>query len=289
MKTLKYSLVILLSIFLFTACSSDDDGGSDDRNEIENLLLVKTITADDVKVQLFTESGTLRVGYNKLYLRVLDSSDTPIEDAALTWMPMMTMDMGGMTHEHSTPFSEITKVAGKQTLYEGYIVFIMASDEPHSYWDLHLDFTANSRHFETSDRLMVSDTESEFNKPFASVMGNDEVSYFLALVEPSEPVIGTNDIVVALFKMGEHHDFPIVNNYTIQVDPRMPGMGNHSAPGNVAMTQASDGFYHGKVGFSMTGYWKINLILENQAGDTVKGEPVTESNPESSLHFKLEF
>ena len=84
------------------------------------------------------------------------------------------------------------------------------------------------------------------------------------MVEPSNPEGGVNDMIVGLYKRVSDTEFPVVDGYTIRVDPRMPGMGNHGAPGNVDLTQGADGFYHGMVGFSMTGYWKINLMLEEQ-------------------------
>jgi len=289
MKILKYGMLFLLTAIIMVSCSTDDDITPNNPDEIENLQLVKTFTKDGYKVELFNKTGNLQVGYNQIFLRLTDKNDKYVQDASFDWMPMMTMNMGGMTMEHSCPFSEIKKVSGKQTLYESYIVFIMASDEPDNFWDLQINFTVNGQSLQTNDTINVISTESQYNKVYTSAMGSDEVNYMLALIEPSEPIIGTNDIVVGLFKMGENHDFPIVNGYTIKVDPRMPGMGNHSAPGNVDMTQGNDGFYHGKVGFSMSGYWKINLILENASGTAVKGEPITEQNPESSLNLKLEF
>jgi len=39
----------------------------------------------------------------------------------------------------------------------------------------------------------------------------------------------------------------------------------------------------------MTGYWKINLQLENDLGEIVKGEPVTDSNEASTIFLELEF
>ena len=47
--------------------------------------------------------------------------------------------------------------------------------------------------------------------------------------------------------------------------------------------------YNGKLSLSMTGYWKINMKLLNQDGEVLKGEDVTEDNPESSLYFEIEF
>lgn len=289
MKILKYGMLFLFTAILMVACSSDDDVTPNNSNDIENLQLIKTFNKEDYTIELYNKTGNLQVGYNQIFLRLSDANGDYVQDASFDWMPMMRMNMDGMIHEHSCPFSEIKKVEGKQSLYEGYIVFIMASDEPDSFWDLEINFSHDGQSLRVNDKLNVISTENEYNKTYTSVMGSDGVNYMLALVEPSEPIIGTNDIQVGLFKMGEHHDFPIVDGFTIKVDPRMPGMGNHSAPGNIDMIQGSDGFYHGKVGFSMSGYWKINLILENASGTILKGEQVTEEHPESSLNFKLEF
>lgn len=289
MKYLKISMLVALIAIFMVSCSKDDDITPNNINEIENLQLIKSFSKDGYTLELFNKTGKFQVGYNKLTLRLKDAGGKYVQNATIDWMPMMTMNMGGMTHQHSSPYSEISKVSGKQTLYQGYIVFIMASDEPDNYWDLHINLSVDGQNISIEDKVNVITTESQYNKVYTSGMGTDDENYMLALVEPENPIIGTNDIVVALFKKGDNHDFPIVNNYKIKVDPRMPGMGNHSAPGNVDMTQGNDGFYHGKVGFSMSGYWKINLILEDGSGTVIKGEPVTETNPESSLNFKIEF
>ncbi len=288
MKYLKYGMLFLLTAIIMSSCTKDDNK-NDNVNEVENLQLVKSFSEEGYTLELFNSGGKFIVGYNKIYLRLTDSDGNYVKDASFDWMPMMTMDMGGMIHEHSCPFSDIKKVADKQTLYEGYIVFIMESHEPGDSWNLEINFTVDGHSLSANGDVSVVSTENQYNKSYTSVIGEDDAKYFLALVEPQKPIIGTNDIVVALFKAGEHHDFPRVDNYTIKIDPRMPGMGNHSAPGNEDMTQGEDGLYYGKVGFSMSGYWLINLILENDSGTVVRGEPVTEENPESSLNFKLEF
>ena len=39
----------------------------------------------------------------------------------------------------------------------------------------------------------------------------------------------------------------------------------------------------------MTGYWKINLILENEIGETLKGESISDDNESSSIFFEINF
>jgi hypothetical protein len=83
--------------------------------------------------------------------------------------------------------------------------------------------------------------------------------------------------------------FPVVDDYTIKIDPRMPSMGNHTSPNNVDLTQGSDDLYHGKLSLTMTGYWKINLQLMNSQDEVLKGETITEETPASSIYLEIEF
>ena len=84
-------------------------------------------------------------------------------------------------------------------------------------------------------------------------------------------------------------NFPRVNNYTVNTDPRMPSMGNHGSPNNVNLTQSTDLLYNGKLSLTMTGYWKINLQLLNSANEVLKGEEITDTTTASSIYFEVEF
>lgn len=280
-------LFLFLSI-IFISCSSDDDINIDSIDETDNLHLIETFNSQDYTLEVFSTAEQLIVGYNQIYLRLTDKNGNYIEEADMEWKPMMTMNMENMEHHHSSPFSEIKKTENKQTLFEGYIVFTMPSGE-NDFWNLEFDLSVGQKNISFEEEINVISTESNYNKVYTSKMGENNTNYILALVDPMNPEIGTNDIVVVLFESIEDDTFLIVDDFQIKVDPRMPGMDNHSAPGNEDMTQREDGLYQGKVGFSMSGYWKINLILEDESGTVVAGEAVTEDDPESSIHFKLEF
>ncbi len=97
-------------------------------------------------------------------------------------------------------------------------------------------------------------------------------------------------MTVGVWKMQDMMTFPVVDNFKLKIDPRMPSMGNHGSPNNVDATQQiTGGLYNGKMALTMTGYWKINLQLVKPDGTLVKGEPITDSVTESSLYFDLEF
>ncbi len=289
MKFLKLNIFLILTL-LFTACSNDDDTPIvTPDNETADLTLLTTFENATHNLEIYSKAEALKVGYNQIYFRLTDKNQQPKTDINFTWTPTMSMMMNGNTHQHSTPYSAITKVKGKSTLYTGSIVFIMPSSDMDT-WTLEFTYTSNGQTYTVSDDVEVISSTSTYHKSLISTTGNDDQQYILALVQPEQPIIGVNPMQVALYKSINHGmDFKQVEGFTLLVDPRMPAMGYHSAPGNEALTQGTDGFYHGKVGFSMSGYWEVNLVMKSADGTVVKGEPFSEDQPASSLQFKIEF
>lgn len=289
MKLLTRSLLILFSVAAFSSCKKDEAAEpTPETPATTGLQLVQSATDGNYTVELYNKTGHLKVGYNPVSIRLKNGSGSAVSTATLGWMPMMTMDMGGSTHQHSCPHSAFSPASSDAALFEGNVVFNMASSMI-GFWELSFTYDDGNGPHEVVMPVTVMASDSEFHKEYTSTIGTDSVTYLLAMVQPSDPIGGVNDMVVGLYKRVSGTEFPVVDGYTIRVDPRMPGMGNHGAPGNVDLTQGADGFYHGMVGFSMTGYWKINLIIEDGAGTVIGGQQVTPTNLESSIHFKVSF
>ena len=276
-----YKIFFLFALALLASCSSDDD--STPVNELDGLLKVKEFTNDTHVVELYTTSGITQQGYNDITLQIKDkTTNNYIQNATIEWMPIMHMTM----MSHSCPFSMVEKVAGKETIYNGYIVFQMPQNST-EYWDLKVDYSINGTDYTVTG---IIDVPASSKRVVNSFMGTDNIRYIVALIDPKTPRVALNDMTVGIFKMENMMSFPKVNQYKLKIDPRMPSMGNHGSPNNVDLTQsASTGLYNGKLSLTMTGYWKINLQLLNSENTVLKGEEVTETNPESSLYFEVEF
>lgn len=279
---LKYILPLVLMALIFS-CSTDDNNDTTPDNEVANLFLIQEITNGDQTIELFNKTGMFKTGYNAISLRIKDNTtNTYIEDASLSWVPVMQMP----TMQHSCPKSNITKAIGKNTVYEGFIIYQMTNTDG-SGWSLTINYNINGEAYSVTETIEVFQYE---NQNVASFMGTDDTRYILALIEPLNPSIAINEMKVGLFKMENMMTFPVVENYTIALDPRMPGMGNHSSPNNTDLSfNNADNFYYGDLSLTMTGYWKLNLKLLNVENDVLKGEDVTEQNESSSLYLELEF
>jgi hypothetical protein len=270
---------ILIAASLFVSCSKSDDTKTP--NELDGLQLATTLNNSTHKIELYTANGKLQTGYNAVYLQVKNLDGSLVNNATISWKPVMTM----MSMSHSCPFSGIAKKQNAQSTYGGYIVFQMAGSDT-EYWELSIDYTINGTAYTAKNKIQVTAAPK---RNVESFLGSDNNRYVLALVEPANPRVAINDMKVLLYKMESMMSFSIADNYKIKIDPRMPGMGNHSSPNNEDLTQNADKMYQGKLSLTMTGYWKINLQLADAAQTIIKGEPVTASNDTSSIYFELEF
>ncbi|MBA6151231.1 hypothetical protein [Gelidibacter maritimus] len=280
---LKYIIPILFVTLITMSCSTDDDNSDLIINEVENLKKIKELTNATHTIELFNATGKFETGYNAITIRIKDNAtDNYVENASLSWMPVMQMP----TMKHSAPKSDISKSLGTKTLYEGYIIYQMANLDG-SGWSLAIDYAIDGINYSITSDITV--LQSEYQN-VTSFMGADDKRYIIAMIEPRSPKIAINKLQLALFEMETMMSFPVVADYKITLDPRMPGMGNHSSPNNTDLTyNLATKLYEGNLSLTMTGYWVLNLKLLNDSDEVLKGENVTEEHPKSSLYLELEF
>lgn len=280
---LKNIAIAIAATFALTSCSNDDDNSSN-TNELTGLTKFQEITNDTHTIELYsTKVGGLEQGYNDITLRLKNNATSQyINDASIIWTPKMHM----MSMTHSCPNSSITKNSNRETTYTGYIVFQMPENDT-EYWDLTFNYIIDGFSYSASDIISVPATEKRTINTFT---GTDGIKYIVALINPTDPKVALNDFTAGVWKMENMMSFPVVDNYTLKIDPRMPSMGNHSSPNNANAVQSSIGtLYNGILSLTMTGYWKINLQLLNENNEVLKGEEITETVESSSIYFEIEF
>jgi hypothetical protein len=216
-------------------------------------------------VKIYADEA-LFVGYNNIYVAVYDSanSSTQITDAHVTFIPMM--DMGMM--QHSSPFEDPSTVVESGTnTFKGAVVFIMPSTAGAWTLGVHIHNHANGQ--EGMASLPVTVTEPAEPKLISFVSDYDNAMLFVTRITPLSPEVGINDIQFGIYKRESMMSFPGVEGYTLTMTPEMPSMG-HGSPNNVNPISSGMGMYDGKVNFTMTGYWKLNLDFYTASNDTIK-------------------
>lgn len=288
------SLCAIFAILTAISCETKNEDPGPVTDPTEGLIKLRefSVPGSPYTVTLYNETGRLQLGYTKVYFAVTGNDGKFIDNATLSAFPEMDMGMA----KHSTPHSGITKVEDK-ALYEAYYSFLMYSGQGEGVWYYDIKYVIGNVADSVTDAVI--DVRNVFRpdgttprRVIQSVVAVDgsEKRYIVTLVEPQNPKIGANEITAYIHEMQDANTFPAVADFKLKLDPRMPSMDNHSSPNNVDLTwDAANRLYRGTVNFTMTGYWKLNLILQNQQGDTLYGNAVTDETPASSLFFEIEF
>ena len=103
-------------------------------------------------------------------------------------------------------------------------------------------------------------------------VGDD--TFFLSLVNPTDWKTGTNNIKAYVSKKSNPITTPYAlaaETFTVDIDPRMPDMGNHTSPNNTPLVKQEDGSYQGTINLTMTGLWRIHLKVKDSEGNIVAG------------------
>lgn len=229
------------------------------------------------KVELWGQKNFF-MGYNKLIVVLYDSLNLKekITNAHIYFSPLMTMTMNELNTQHAAPVEnpEETAVNG---VFPGAVAFIMPTAMDGS-WKLGV-----SVHNHTSDKegaivfdINVDNPQTSVMKVFTAITP-DNSKLILSILEPSAPKVGMNDIEFTLHRKASMMDFPADDSYAIEITPEMPSMG-HGSPNNVNPVSSGNGHYKGKVNFTMTGEWRINVLVKKD------GEAVSQN-----LYFNITF
>lgn len=270
MKNFKYITLTILSLLLIgiSSCTKDDpEAPVSTTNPFENLTLIGETSAvgSGAIVRIYADED-LFVGYNNIYVAVYDSANTTtqITDAHISFMPMM--DMGTM--QHSCPIENPSLVVESGTnAFKGAAVFIMPSTAGSWTFGVHVHNHVNNQEGMASLPItVVAPTEARM---ISFVSDFDNTKLFVARITPLNPTVGINDIQFGIWKKETMMSFPNVDGYKMAMVPEMPSMG-HGSPNNVDPVSVGNGKYDGKVNFTMTGYWKLNLDFSTATDDSVK-------------------
>ena len=225
-------------------------------------------------VWAYSKTGTLHRGYNDLYFVVTKKKTsnyvknfdiknfTPL-------MHMVKMDMW-----HSTPVGGSFEVfdTTRPAVKHGWVSLLMNTSDAGN-WQFSYDIEVlGSKGGVTSKTINVEALPEgqDWLKNFK--VGND--TYFLSLVNPSDWKTGTNTIQAYISKKSTPATTPYAlatETFTIEIDPRMPDMGNHTSPDNTPLTKQKDGSYTGTINLTMTGLWRIHLTVKDSKGNVVAG------------------
>ena len=247
--------IILLSI-LFVSCQKDNI--IDDSN---NYLKVGEVVSSGSSFNVgFYAMDSLYVGYNKVYMKVTDkTTGQAIKQATLVLHPLMDM----VTFSHACPAENPGITANADGYYEGVIIFSMPGTNS---WSIGADITANGK----TETVNFDIPKVIATTPVQKIVVMDSVitggvlkvtKYPISIVKPKAWKVGMNTFEVTINCMQSMMSFPTCSDFTVEITPEMPSMG-HGSPNNVNPVHISNGHYVGSVNFTMTGAWRINMLIK---------------------------
>ena len=175
---------------------------------------------------------------------------------------------------HSTPASDKSKIASYDYLAvkRVWVSFLMNTSENGSWtYSYEVNVLGKTGGVEKKDIVVSALPEGQvWLKSFK--VGDD--TFFLSLVNPTDWKTGTNEIRAYVSKKSTPITTPYAlaaETFTVDIDPRMPDMGNHTSPNNTPLVKQEDGSYQGTINLTMTGLWRIHLKVKDNEGNVVAG------------------
>lgn len=271
MKKLFYTLAFFAAVVL-AACSKDETPQPEPSPTEGLTKLTEGYAAGAAaKVEIYTKETSLMAGYTTFYFALYDSvSGKRIEEAHISLTPMM--DMGMM--QHSAPYENPEEEAVNH-LFPGSVTFIMSSMGGNWTLKVNVHNHSNGKSGSFTIPVTVGEPAKARVKSFTAL--HDGGKYFVALLNPSAPKVGINDMEIAIYKKATMMSFPADSSLSVLLTPEMPTMG-HGSPNNINPAHTGKGHYKGKVNFTMTGLWRLHL--DYNAGAAVA---------DSAQYFDLEF
>lgn len=271
MKKSTTAIAVLFTVFsaFFIGCSKDNMDGEAVTTPKQKIGEGFAAGAA-VKVELYV-TAALSTGYNQLLIGLSDSATGQrIEGAQITLVPLM--DMGMM--KHAAPVENPSAASNAEKLFQGAVVFIMPSGSMGT-WTLDVNVQVGSKQGKLTVPVTVAEPAISRLKSFVSKADNSK--FFVAYINPAAPKVGVNDMEVAIYKTKNLMEYPADSSLSLTLTPEMPTMG-HGSPNNVAPAHTAKGHYKGKVNFTMTGLWYLNL-------DFMQGAAVADTTAYFEVNF----
>lgn len=258
MVRLKIFLLLAFMAMLVISCN-DDETPVDPTAGLIKITEATDVT-NDIKVELWAKEA-LFVGYNPVFFLLSEASTNKrITDAHVHIHPMMYMGSG---MNHTCPYENPADEEAVNQLFPAGIMFVMPSSDM-DYWELEVE-VHNHHNGKTGSvelDITVANPTVARMKSFTTAGGD---KYFISYMFPEEMKVGINDFEVIANKRVSGMEWPAEEGLTFTLTPEMPSMG-HGSPNNVNPVHDASGHYKGKVNFTMTGEWRLNLEIR-KAGE----------------------
>lgn len=245
-------------VFILPACS-DDEQSPNPAAGLEKIASGYALGAG-ARVDLYADES-LFAGYNRVFAALSDSvTGKPITESHIHFLPEMTM----ASMSHGCPVENPESEKAVDGLFPGSILFTMPSGDAGS-WKLQIDVHNHVNGLPGTAKfdIVVAPTSPSKVLSFKTLT---EQRFYLSYYFPKKMKVGVNDFEMIAFTL-ESGEFVPAEDLAFVLTPEMPSMG-HGSPNNVNPVHTIGSHYAGKVNFTMTGEWRLNLAIL-KGGETI--------------------
>ena len=298
MKKFKYILVAAMAVATLFSCKKDDDKPAP--VPVPTPEAPKTVaeakTDDKEKtytVRLQNTTGTFVMGYNDLMLSVVDASGKEVAVEAATFTPWMDMfnkndkgeyDKNSIMHTHTCPHTALAK---EGNVWKSQVLFQMVTG-PSGVWFGTITFKVAGKDYEL--KRLDFEVKPQTNKALGTVnrfklfSGDKGQMHLYALVAPTSPKVGENEVALGIWKMETMKNFPKVTDWTVEVSVKAK---EGTEVLSTATLRYERDFYRGKVSYPKAGAYTLSYTFKDAEGKTI--QPQDNDKKDISVATEIQF
>ena len=287
MKKFKYILVAAMAVATLFSCKKDDD-----KPASKPTPTVPEAKVDVYTVRLESSTGTFVVGYNDLTLSILDASGKEVALEAATFTPWMDMfkgdSKGGFTkeikHTHTCPHTALAK---EGNVWKSQVLYQMVTG-PSGVWYGTITFKVAGKDYEL--KRLDFEVKPQINKALGAVgrfrlfSGDKGQMHLYALVAPTSPKVGENEVALGIWKMENMKNFPKVTDWTVEVSVKAKD--GTEVLSTTTLRYERD-FYRGKVSYPKAGAYTLSYTLKDAQGNAI--QPKNNDGVDTTLGTEIQF
>ena len=298
MKKFKYILVAAMAVATLFSCKKDDDKPAPVPVPTpEALKTVAEAKTDDKEkaytVRLQNTTGTFVMGYNDLMLSVVDASGKEVAVEAATFTPWMDMfnkndkgeyDKNSIMHTHTCPHTALAK---EGNVWKSQVLFQMVTG-PSGVWFGTITFKVAGKDYEL--KRLDFEVKPQTNKALGTVnrfklfSGDKGQMHLYALVAPTSPKVGENEVALGIWKMETMKNFPKVTDWTVEVSVKAK---EGTEVLSTATLRYERDFYRGKVSYPKAGAYTLSYTFKDAEGKTI--QPQDNDKKDISVATEIQF
>ena len=299
MKKFKYMLVAAMAVATLFSCKKDDDKPAPVPVPTpEALKTVAEAKTDDKEktytVRLQNTTGAFVMGYNDLTLTVVDASGKEVAVEAATFTPWMNMfkgdGKGGFIKEvdftHTCPHTALAK---EGNVWKSQALFQMVTG-PSGVWFGTITFKVAGKDYEL--KRLDFEVKPQTNKALGTVNRFKLFSeakpkgqaHLYALVAPTSPKVGENEVALGIWKMETMKNFPKVTDWTVEVSVKAK---EGTEVLSTATLRYERDFYRGKVSYPKAGAYTLSYTFKDAQGKTI--QPQDNDKKDISVATEIQF